>query len=302
MNVIEIRSDNTYKKMASGSIEDKTELFREEILQPFEFKYKCIGAPLKADVPGGYDAVAVTVAAGGFDPEVISESHMKYIEQISNDEFWSNCTDSIKTVLQEFEKMNINLAVKDYIYTILLSDPDNPMAAYTGKACGDGGIPGYIIGTIIPDNQAIEAMPAVLAHETNHNVRWQFMKWGDSITLADMIISEGLAENQTAYLYGEEKTGQWVKNTDKETLESIVKPLIHEKLYETDFTKVSTYLYGDDIMKQRGGLALGVPYCAGYVCGYELVKYYLKKSGKNIYEATIMPTSEILKETEDFWK
>ena len=45
-----------------------------------------------------------------------------------------------------------------------------------------------------------------------------------------------------------------------------------------------------------------MPYCAGYVCGYELIKYYLQKSGKNIYETTIMNTEDILRETEEFWK
>ena len=44
-----------------------------------------------------------------------------------------------------------------------------------------------------------------MAHETNHNARWQFMQWSPSITLADMLVSEGLAENFAASLYGEDK-------------------------------------------------------------------------------------------------
>jgi len=44
-----------------------------------------------------------------------------------------------------------------------------------------------------------------------------------------------------------------------------------------------------------------MPYCAGYACGYELIKYYLKKTGKTIFEATIIPTADILKEVEEFW-
>ncbi|GAA0742201.1 DUF2268 domain-containing putative Zn-dependent protease [Clostridium oceanicum] len=45
-----------------------------------------------------------------------------------------------------------------------------------------------------------------------------------------------------------------------------------------------------------------MPYCAGYACGYYLIKYYLEKTGESIFEATITPTADILKEVEDFWK
>lgn len=260
MNIKEIRSDVIYKEIVQALSEDRLEIFCNKLLQPFEAKYKCIGAPLKAENPGGYDAVSVTVSAGGYTPSNIDWRVNKYVELISRDSFWKSCTDSIRSVLEGFTSHNIEVPVKDYKYTILLNDPANPVLTFTGKTCGDGGIPGYIIGTIIPDEEALEAMPAVLAHETNHNVRWQFMKWSNGITLADMIVSEGLAENQTAYLYG------------------------------------------DDNMKARGGMPLGVPYCAGYACGYELIKYYLNKTGKSIYEASVMPTSEIIRESEDFWK
>ncbi|MCI6854880.1 MAG: DUF2268 domain-containing protein [Firmicutes bacterium] len=59
-----------------------------------------------------------------------------------------------------------------------------------GNSCGDGGIPGYIIGSIVPNERSLSLLPVALAHETNHNVRWQFMKWSSQITLADMIVSE----------------------------------------------------------------------------------------------------------------
>ena len=59
-------------------------------------------------------------------------------------------------------------------------------------------------------------LPVALAHETNHNVRFQFIKWRNDITLGEMMVSEGLAENFATYLYGEDKAGPWVKKTDME--------------------------------------------------------------------------------------
>lgn len=44
-----------------------------------------------------------------------------------------------------------------------------------------------------------------------------------------------------------------------------------------------------------------MPYCAGYACGYYMVKYYLDKTGKDIVDATILPAEEILKEIDGFW-
>ena len=46
---------------------------------------------------------------------------------------------------------------------------------------------------------------------------------------------------------------------------------------------------------------VGMPYCAGYACGYYLVKYYLEKTGQTIEGATFLPASEILAEADEFW-
>ena len=85
----------------------------------------------------------------------------------------------------------------------------------------------------------MQMLPAALAHETNHNVRWQFMQWSPSITLADMLVSEGLAENFAASLFGEDKIGIWVKNTSAETLKTVIKPAIKTRLQENDFQILS---------------------------------------------------------------
>jgi uncharacterized protein YjaZ len=54
-------------------------------------------------------------------------------------------------------------------------------------------------------------------------------------------------------------------------------------------------------MTKRGVESVGMPYCARYACGYQLIKHYLKNTGKTIFEATITPTSDISRETGFFW-
>lgn len=270
-------------------------------MKPFEYKWQCIGMPLKAEVEGGYDVVSAAGMGGYYVPSQITIERLAEIEKISENTFWNACEDSIRTTLESFEKHGIVLPTQDYVFTVILNDPHNPMSAMTGDYCGDGGIPGYIIGSIIPNEKSLKMLPIALAHEANHNVRWQFMQWNPNITLADMIVSEGLAENFAAFMFGEDKIGKWVSQTTPESLEAVIKPMIKTNLNESDFNKLSSFLYGDEIMALRGGAPVGMLYCGGYACGYALIQHYLKKTGKSIYEATITPTADILNQTEDFW-
>ncbi len=302
MNVQAIRSDAIYRKMMNATQIEKENIYRNELMKPFEFKWMCVGIPLKSEIAGGFDVVSSAAMSGFYAPMQITEERYDEVHKISDDAFWDDCERSIRSSLENFERHGISLTKQDYVFTILLSDPQNPMAAMTGDYCGDGGIPGYIIGSIIPNERSLKLLPVALAHETNHNIRWQYVKWSPNVTLADMVVSEGLAENFATSMFGEDMVGKWVKETTNATLNTIIKPLIRESLMATDFSTISAYLYGDEIMSVRGGRVVGMPYCGGYACGYALIQAYLKKTGKTIYEATITSTEEILKETEEFWQ
>ncbi|MDD3260319.1 MAG: DUF2268 domain-containing protein [Oscillospiraceae bacterium] len=301
MNIRAIRSDKIYRKMIAATNEEKENIYRYELMKPFEFKWQCVGIPLKAETEGGYDVVAAAGMGGDYRPSQITAERDAEITRISDEQFWDACEKSIRDSLEGFERHGISLPKQDYVFTVILNDTQNPMSAMTGDYCGDGGIPGFITGTSIPNDKSMQMLPVALAHETNHNVRWQFMKWSPSVTLADMIVSEGLAENFAAAMYGEDKIGKWVAETSAETLKALIKPMIKENLMEADFNRLSSFLYGDEIMAMRGGKPIGMPYCGGYACGYALVKHYLKKTGKSVFDATIMPATDILKEAEDFW-
>lgn len=301
MDIKAIRSDEIYRKMISATNGEKENIYRYELMRPFEFKWQCVGIPLKAEAAGGYDVVAAAGMGGEYRPSQITGDRYAEIEKISDNQFWDACEKSIRNALEGFENHGITLPKQDYVFTVILNDPQNPMSAMTGDYCGDGGIPGFIIGTIIPNKKSMQMLPVALAHEANHNVRWQFMQWSPAITLADMIVSEGLAENFAASMYGEDKIGKWVTETSAETLKTVIKPMIKANLMQADFNKLSSFLYGDEIMAMRGGEPIGMPYCGGYACGYALIRHYLKKTGDSIFNATILPTNDILKETEDFW-
>ena len=302
MRISAIRSDRVYREMMNAAPAEKENIYRDKLMKPFEYKWACVGIPLKAETEGGYDVVSAAAMSGYYAPARITRERSEEIDQISKDGFWADCEASIRNTLAGFARHGIQLPTQEYRFTVVLSDPRSPMTVMAGDYCGDGGIPGYIIGSIVPNARSLSQLPVALAHETNHNVRWQFMQWSSQITLADMIVSEGLAETFAANMFGEDKVGKWVRETTQEVLRKTVKPLIRANLMTRDFQTISAYLYGDEIMALRGGQPMGMPYCGGYACGYALIGHYLKKTGASIYEATITPTEEILKQAKDFWQ
>lgn len=188
-----------------------------------------------------------------------------------------------------------------HAFTILLANAKNPYIILNDGYCGDGGIPGYIFSWLLPNEYTLSHLHVALAHETNHNVRFQFIKWKNDITLGEMIVNEGLAENFATFLYGEDKAGPWVTKTDIETLNEYIKPIIRDGLNVQGLENLNAYLYGDEMAALQNYPQVGLPYCSGYACGYHLIKHYLQKTGKNIVEATLLPAKEILDATEDFW-
>lgn len=302
MEIKVVRSDEIYKKIQVAPLNKKCDIYRYEMMKPFEKKWECYHIPLKSNVKNGYDVVMASTMLGYLSPNEVDERLKEAIDLLAKDSFWKQCQTSMETALFRFGEAGITLPVQNYLYTILLADPNSPYTILNDGYCGDGGIPGYIFGAIVPNAYTMERMPAALAHECNHNVRFQFEKWRFDISLGEMMVSEGLAENYATFLYGEEKAGPWVSKISMNTLINEIKPIMKSALQVTGMDQLTSYLYGDEIAKMRGFSPVGLPYCAGYACGYHMIKHYLKKTGKTIIEATIIPSAEILSEMDDFWK
>ncbi|MDQ2088004.1 DUF2268 domain-containing protein [Herbivorax sp. ANBcel31] len=301
MKINMIRSDKIYRKMAHAIEHKRNDIYRYELMNPFKFKWECINVPIKASHEGGYDVVMASSMLGFLPPIEVDESHINEIELISDENLWKECERTISSALKRFEDIDFDFDVNEYNFTILLANPESSYVVLSNGYSGDGGIPGYILLSLVPNDYTMSHLQAALAHECNHNVRWQYQKWNINVTLADMIISEGLAENFATSMFGEEHLGPWVSKTDLKTLNNKIKPIIKEGLDATGFDNITAYLYGDEIAELQGFFPVGLSYCAGYACGYYLIKYYLRKTGKLIEEATITSTKEIMKEVADFW-
>ncbi len=301
MKVSAVRSDGVYARIMSAPLDKKDDIYRYGLMMPFERKWACYNVPIKAKTPGGYDVIMASGLLGHIAPTKVDETQKQNIQLISDDQLWEKSEAAIRESLNCFIEHGIDLPVQEYLFTILLANAENPYIILNEGYCGDGGIPGYIFSWLVPNEYTLEHLPAALAHETNHNIRFQFIEWKNDITLGEMMISEGLAENFATSLYGEDKAGPWVTKTDMATLRELIKPIIRIELNVQGFENLNAYLYGDELAKLQNFPQVGLPYCAGYACGYHLVKHYLKKTGKSVVEATLLPAKEILDAAEEFW-
>ncbi|WP_059053892.1 DUF2268 domain-containing protein [Paenibacillus senegalimassiliensis] len=300
MNIKALRSDYIYRKVAEAPLEEKVELFRSEMLAPFMRKWDIQQIPFKADEPTGFDVLMLNNMMNR-SPDQITSQIESEIELISSEVFWANCHDAVRKSVFSFIEHGIKLPVSEYLFTIQLGNPASRSLMLSEGYSGDGGIPGYILCTLVPNEYTLPRVKAALAHECNHNVRYQFIDWDPTVTLGELIVSEGLAENYATFMYGQELLGPWVARTSESTLNQHIKPVLKEQLQVTGFDKITPYLYGDEIAKLQNFEPAHMPYCAGYACGYYLIRHYLRKTGKTIFEATITPADNILNEVKDFW-
>ena len=132
MKITEIRSDRIYRDMMTALPDKKENIYRNQLMKPFEFKWACVGIPLTAAQEGGYDVVSAATMSGFYAPVQITEERQAEIEKISSDTFWASCEASIRNTLLDFEQHGIQLPKQEYVFTVMLSDPQEITAAMEG--------------------------------------------------------------------------------------------------------------------------------------------------------------------------
>lgn len=209
MKVRAIRSDIVYKKMMDAPPDKKEDIYRYELMKAFEKKFERYHCPLKAKCPGGYDVLLMSDMMGYLSPKKIDHSAENAISLLADEAFWQQCRLAIEQSLKCFTDQGINLPIKEYLFTILLADPESPYSVMNDNYCGDGGIPGYLFGSLVPSGYTMERLPVALAHETNHNVRFQYFD------------KEGLLQEQLTALSERKERLEVLIKTMEKTISSL---------------------------------------------------------------------------------
>lgn len=277
--------------------EERKDFFRYTMMQPFKKMWKLINVPIKAKKENGYDVLIATKMLGYADisdDKTIKEA----LTILKGSNAYAVAENTIKTCIDKAVHAGLKINAKEIKLGLYISDPEKLKLSngYTGF----GGIPGFITVNIYPNHYNLPRIPAVIAHEFHHNIRFSYFDWDyGNVTVADYLVIEGLAESFARELYGAEQLGPWVTSMNKEEVEYSTN-VIREALELKGFAEVSSYMFGDEIAVQEGYQPVGLPFCAGYAVGYKAVQAYMKKYNKTIYEATLASTDDIINGCELF--
>lgn len=271
--------------------EDRENYFRYSMMKSFEKMWNTINVPLKAKQPNGYDVIMATNMLGYLK---VSETQTgrKALENLKEVQALQTAHNTLNHCVDFIEKNNMNINADELRFGMYIAD-SKKLELQKGYS-GFGGIPGFIQVSIYPNSYNIPKIPAIIAHEFNHNIRFSYFDWDHgNVTVGDYLIIEGLAESFAKELYGEDFLGPWVTSMDKEELEYST-DVIGEALDVKGFAEVSSYMFGDEIAAQEGYQPVGLPFSAGYAVGFQVVQSFMKENNIGIAEATLLGTDEII--------
>lgn len=217
------------------------------MMKPFKKMWETIQVPIQSTSPQGYDVVMASEMLGvkSFD----NDEHIDALEKLKEVDAWNVSKQAFDDILEYLKSNDISLNIDEINYGLFLGD-DEKLKLQKGYT-GFGGIPGYILLIIDPNEYNIPKIPAVIAHEFHHNFRFSIFEWNHgNVSVGDYIVIEGLADSFATALYGEEMMGPWITDFDQEDLEysqEIIKQAIDIK----GFSEVSSYMFGDLFLNSK---------------------------------------------------
>ncbi|KEK23144.1 DUF2268 domain-containing protein [Bacillus gaemokensis] len=282
---------NQYETLLSLPLEKRENFFRYTMMKSFEGMWNTINVPLKAKQKNGYDVMMATQMLGYLD---IKESDIarKALNDLKIIEASDIAQKALKKCIEFSKAANLEVAAEELKFGMYIADPEK-LKNQKGY-CGFGGIPGYVTITIHPNEYNVPRIPALIAHEYHHNLRFSYFNWnhGD-VTLGEYLVIEGLADSFATELYREEHLGPWVISIDEEELEYSLH-VVREGFHLRGFDEVNSYMFGDEIAKKEGYSPVGLSSGAGYAVGYHAVQSFMKKNNVTIQEATLLSAEEII--------
>lgn len=281
------------------SIIRKTEMFKRELMKPYEGMFNAMGASLDAE-SGKFDAMTLLKGWTFLMPADLGRNALEPLRKLESSDARSRVSAAMERVCDAFKDNEESIPLKHIHAGVFLMNPKKMQKVDRGYS-GFGGIPGFVmLGYGDPDEHNLARMEAAAAHEAHHNIRLSVCPWDPAnITVGEYLVMEGLAESFAATLFGKEKLSYYVTDFDMAEMPR-VKEIIGPALCLKGFDKIMPYLYGDTKASGLVGPRLSLPPFAGYAVGYHLVQSFLEKTGKNIVEATFITTDKIIEESAFF--
>ncbi len=274
----------------ASSLSDKTKIYEGILLSPFADAISVLSFSSAKDL----NLTEVVGNWGFITPQDLNEipNSLVLLEQA---DVWRKSQEVLDYCILQFDGHLVKFNFDTIHYGLFLGNKQqaNPLSkGYTGM----GGISGTIFAVYSqPNDENLGKLSGLVAHEFHHNMQLAIFPWEHfSVTLAQWMIYEGMAESFATALYGEEMLGYYVSDFDTGQL-GATKAIIQDNLQLNGFQDVRSYIYGDALADAFGFEKVGVPAFAGYALGYHIVQAYLHKTGQSVVEATFIPADDIIK-------
>lgn len=288
---MEIQEINTLQGLRSvfGAPEgDRQKAFKQHILEPLrpllEQSMRYMPSSAKED-----PMMAAARTMKLYTPELGAEQALAALDELERANAWETNLRALRQAIDALQPERHGIVLERIHFAFTLATPEGlGKEGYTGS----GNVPGWVILSAWPKAHNLPKLPAVVVHELNHNIRFQFEPMFP-MKLGQYLVAEGLAEAFAAELCGKEMLGPWATTLRGAELAAL-KPRFREALNEGDFNVVRGYIFGDSSATDFGYTAQSVPNYAGYAMGYHVVLAYLKRTGRSAAEATYVPWQEIV--------
>ncbi len=248
-------------------------------------------------VPGGVDMATVHRQNFGFDWENPIALVEQGVEKLIEADAWSRITGALQRGAAELEAINPGIDVPDLQVLLVLGDPANKHFVDEIQGLSAfGGISGFITITVWPTPQVLDRLEAIAVHELHHNVRYSpgGVVWDPmTVTVGEQVVSEGLADEFAAELYGDRGYSHFVSAQVRDDDEVLAK--VSSGLSVTGMQNFTAWVHGDASARLFGAEPVGLPTGAGYAAGTRLVRAYLEATGFTAAQSVAVHVDEILR-------
>lgn len=285
------------RAIIAAPVAERRAVYREQLIEPLR---DCWSVTLRRFAPQMADDEAMAMKVlWDVDLDADLSMHSEALDRLEQFDAWQKGEEALYLAARTFEATGRSCDEDHITGLILLGNPHDRIFMELNRGYAGAQIPGYVVLPIWPNDYNLLRIPSALVHEFNHRVRLTHEPWTMATTVGQYIVLEGLAESFAAELYGPELVGPWVSSLSAEDVERS-RAIIGQALDVSGFDKIRTYIFGDEIAQQQGRPAIGLPHCAGYTIGYQIVQAYLHRTGRSATEATFVPYREIIEESAFF--
>ncbi|BDP41148.1 hypothetical protein DAETH_11170 [Deinococcus aetherius] len=294
MQITEVNTLGALREVLESEESRQDDLFRERVMEPLRPVWENMLRFIPGQAGAGDPALTAARMMRLYLPEMGRERGLEALGRLERARVREENLGALRRAAGALRPDEHGARLSEVHLALTLADPEGlGEEGYTGA----GNTPGWVMVSVWPKEHNLSRLPAVTAHEFNHNVRFGQPDWTFPIPLGAYLVAEGLAETFAAELFGPESLGLWTTTLGMEELGPL-RPRFQAALHEQDFNVVRGYIFGDSVMRQsgqaNGGGGPGLPPYAGYALGYHVVRDYLARTGRTAAQATYDPWRQIV--------